>query len=239
MASVAAIGFDLGETLLTYAGTPPSWATLYPAALARVAEACRVAPDAEDVLRAGEILAHHNTRLRPRREEVRAELIFREILAAWRLAPKDLLEPAIAAYFDFFQQRLAPYPETTAVLAALRRARIRTGILTDVPYGMPRNFVQRDLDGAPISPLVDSVLTSVEVGWRKPESAGFHALADRLEVSPRDLWYVGNEEKDITGALAVGATAILIDRADRHPNWGQHRTIRDLRALLSPADRDV
>ena len=32
----AAVGFDLGETLLTYADTPLNWAALYSAALAKV-----------------------------------------------------------------------------------------------------------------------------------------------------------------------------------------------------------
>lgn len=228
---VRAVGFDLGETLLTYADTPLSWATLYPAALRQVAESCGV-PLTDERLEAGVgWLTQFNTRIHPRREEVSAETIFTRLLTLWGVAPAPYLSAALAAFFGFFQQRLQTYPETAAVLAQLRTRGIRYGVLTDVPYGMPRAFVQRDLAAARLDHAVDVLLTSGEVGWRKPEPAGFHALARELDVESPALWFVGNEEKDIAGALAAGAVAVLIDREGKGPRWGQHHTLRDLREL--------
>jgi putative hydrolase of the HAD superfamily len=230
---VAAVGFDLGETLLTYADTPLSWASLYPDALARVATATAVELNDERYAFAAAILAQYNTRLNPRRNEVPAEAIFLEILRAWEIAPtRRLVNGAISAFFDFFQQRMQPYPEAAEVLSTLRSRDLRVGVLTDVPYGMPLSFVERDLTGAKLASLVDVLLTSVEVGRRKPDPAAFQALARKLDVAPHELWYVGNEEKDIAGALAAGATAVLVDRAGAAPSWGQHHTVRDLRELL-------
>lgn len=229
---VAAVGFDLGETLLTYADTPLSWVAHYPAALACVAADCTLTLSADDLARATDILARHNTRLHPRRNEVPAAVIFREILETWKLPPERWLPVATAAFFGYFQQRMQPYPETGGVLAALRGRAIRIGVLTDVPYGMSREFVQRDLAGAKIETSIDVLLTSVEVGWRKPEAAGFRALAQELRVDAGDLWFVGNEEKDMAGARAAGATAILIDRGGAAPAWGQHHTLRNLQELL-------
>lgn len=232
MPEVAAFRFDLGETLLTYTHTPLSWVSCYPEALARVAADCAVTPNADDLARATDILTRHNTRLHPRREEVPAEIIFREILETWKVNPERWLAVAIKAFFVFFQQRLQPYPEAAEVLRELGSREIRIGVLTDVPYGMPRAFVEHDLAAADLRSRVDVLLTSVEVGWRKPEPAGFHALARKLDVSVDHLWFVGNEEKDIAGALAAGATAVLIDREGRAPEWGQHHTVGDLRELL-------
>lgn len=231
MSPAVAVGFDLGETLLTYAGVPLNWSAHYRAALASVATRCAAHPEPAGFAHAADILARHNTRLHPRRHEVGAEDIFREILAAWSLDPAPHLAGAIAAFFEFFQQHLAAYPESAEVLGQLRTRGIRTGVLTDVPYGMPRPFVQRDLDGAGLNALLDAVLTSVDVGWRKPESAGFRALALRLGVPIDWLWYVGNEEKDVIGARGAGAISVLIDREDRRPQWGQHYTLRSLREL--------
>jgi putative hydrolase of the HAD superfamily len=228
--AIPAIGFDLGETLLTYADTPLNWSALYPAALAKVAEHLGVVPTPSQYAEAAGVLVRYNTRLHPRREEIGAEKIFREVFGSWSPTVDDV-EPGAAAFFGFFQQRLACYPETSGVLRELRRRGIRVGVLTDVPYGMPRAFVEHDLRDAGLLPLKDELLTSIEVGWRKPEPAGFRLLAAKLGVTPRDLWFVGNEEKDIAGALATGAKPVLIDREGRRPEWGQAHTVGDLREL--------
>lgn len=230
MAAVA-IGFDLGETLLTYADTPLNWAALYPDALKHVAEKLGRAPADCDDADPIQVLKRYNTRLHPRREEVPAGKIFSEAFASWKLSSREL-ESAIEAFFAFFQQRMTPYPETESVLRALRSRGVLIGVLTDVPYGMPRNFVERDLRDAGILPLVDVLLTSVETGWRKPEPAGFHALAAKLGTAANEMWFVGNEEKDISGAIAAGAKPILIDREHKNPRWGQAHTVRDLREVL-------
>src|SRR4051794_10566703 len=106
---VAAVGFDLGETLLTYADTPLSWVPLYHAALEHVASAWSIALTPDDLEHATEILRHYNTRLRPRLEEVSAETIFLEILQVWKVNPALSLGAGIEAFFRFFQQRLRPY----------------------------------------------------------------------------------------------------------------------------------
>lgn len=146
-------------------------------------------------------------------------------------AVEPQLSAALAAFFTFFQQRLVAYPESAAVLTALRAQGVPLGALTDVPYGMPRAFVENDLRLSGLAPLLDVVLTSVDVGERKPTPTGFHTLAAALHTPVTTLWYVGNEEKDIVGARAAGATAVLIDRENHQPRWGQAHTIRNLREL--------
>ncbi len=222
----------MGETLLTYAGTALSWVEHYPAALAAVAKSCAATVEDARLSRAADVLLRYNTRVHPRREEVAAETIFRELLLLWAIDPERHLANAISAFFDFFQQRLAAYPETLNALKTLKHEGVRLGALTDVPYGMPREFVLRDLTGVGLDSMLDVVLTSVDVGWRKPERAGFLTLAGSLDAaSPDQLWYVGNEEKDIVGATAAGAVAILLDREDRRPEWGQRYTLRSLSEL--------
>ena len=109
-----------------------------------------------------------------------------------------------------------------------------TGVLTDAPYGMPRNLVLEDLTG--LRSYLDAVVTSVEAGYRKPHVAGFQMLAAALGVPVRNMIYVGNERKDIEGALSAGAVAVLIDRDQQGPNWDQDHTIDtmlDLRGILT------
>lgn len=228
---IRAVGFDLGDTLLFYRDTPMSWVALYPEALAAVANRCKVQPTAEQFERAKEILMQHNTRVVPRTREIPAEKILGLILETWGIDPATHANAAIEAFFTFFQQRLSAYPETVPVLHALRAKGIPTGILTDVAYGMPRDFVQRDIAGAGITGLFDVLLTSVEVGVRKPESSGYHELARRLGVAPGEMLYVGNEAKDVIGAQRAGVLSALLDRNGTGENHGQDFTISTLIAL--------
>jgi len=177
---------------------------------------------------AGQILARYNTRIAPRSHEVMAEEILPLILRSWGLDSARHSHTAIDAFFNFFRQNMSAYPETIQVLTALRDHGIAIGILTDVPYGMPRRFVQHDLDRAGISGLFDALLTSVEVGVRKPEPDGYLALAAHLGVAPQEMLYVGNEPKDVIGACRAGLAAAFLDRAGGAGHHGQHFTIKTL-----------
>ena len=226
-----AIGFDIGDTLLFYADTPLDWSSHYNDALAAVARACAVSPTAPQVATACQILRHYNTRIRPRTEEIAADDIFSEILSAWSLAAADHLQVAVGSFFVFFQQRMCAFPETRSVLRTLRAAGMRLGALTDIPYGMPMQFVQRDLDGAQVSGFLHSVLTSAMVGVRKPDPAGYHALAASLGVTPDQMLYVGNEPKDVIGARRAGVPSAFVVRTGTTCDHGQTFSITSLAAL--------
>lgn len=228
--NIRALGFDLGDTLLHYRDTPMSWVSLYRAALTQVAACCGAAPTPEQFAQAEAILTRYNTRVTPRSHEVAAEEIWSHILPLWGL-DRAAHPAATEAFFNFFQQRMDAYPETVAVLTRLRARGFPIGILTDVAYGMPRHLVQRDVDGAGLPGLYDVLVTSVEVGRRKPEPAGYIHLAARLGVAPTEMIYLGNEPKDVIGARQAGAIAILLDRPGHGENHGQHFTVRTLEGL--------
>ena len=103
------------------------------------------------------------------------------------------------------------------------------GILTDVPYGMSKEFVNKDIEK--ISHLIDCVLTSVEIGFRKPNSAGYEALANKLGVNPEEMIYVGDEEKDIIGAHGTKMKAVYIDKHGRVINEKADYSICNLSCL--------
>jgi len=228
---IRGVGFDLGETLIFYRDTPLNWASLYSEALRCVANSCNLAPTPKQFADAEQVLTRHNTRMVPRTHEVPAEEILSLVLRSWDHEAVEDLAAAIEAFFSFFQQHMCAYPETAQVLAALRKQGIPMGILTDVPYGMPREFVQRDLERAGISGLFDTLLTSVEVGVRKPETAGFLALASRLGIAPHEMLYVGNEPKDVIGANRAGVIAAFLDRASSDSSHGQAFTIPTLSSI--------
>lgn len=207
---IKAVGFDLGDTLIEYKDVPLSWQDLYLDALRKVAEACEVELDDELLEEGRLILGKYNTRMNPREVEVKAEQILREILVMWNVDCGLYLELAINMFFDFFQRNSVTFKDTIDTLDYLKRKRLKIGILTDVPYGMDKPFVEKDISH--FSSLVDYLLTSVEVGYRKPNAKGYEILAKELGVSPYEMIYVGNEEKDIVGGKAIGMVTVLVDR---------------------------
>jgi D-glycero-D-manno-heptose 1,7-bisphosphate phosphatase len=47
-------------------------------------------------------------------------------------------------------------------------------------------------------------------GCRKPEPGLYEEIAERLKVDPRQAWAVGDSERDLVAARAVGARPVLV-----------------------------
>lgn len=227
-----AIGFDFGETLIYYRGTPLSWKPLYPAALSVVARSCHYTASSACIDKASLILEEYNTRINPRTTEVSSDVIINRVLECWGLPASQHLNSATQNFFAFFQQQVAIYDDSLTVLKLLKRKGIKTGILTDVPYGMKKEFVEHDLRSVGIlSHDIHVLLTSVDVGQRKPDPTGYIRLAHELGVEPGEMTYVGNEKKDIEGANEAGAYPVLIARDGEFHEWGQQQSIKSLHEI--------
>ena len=229
--ALRAVAFDLGDTLVEYEGLPPSWENLYPAALEQLARYVGRPAAEHQIQNACAVLKCHNTRLNPRTNEVDFSTILGELLNAFGAKFQGNIEDAATAFFSVFRQRLRCFPDACERLQSLRQSGVRIGVLTDVPYAMPRRLVLEDMEAAGVLGLVDEVVTSVDAGVRKPSPAGLALLASRLNVRPSEIIFVGNEKKDIEVGIAFGCEAVLLDRNHVVPDWKQHRTITTLAEL--------
>lgn len=226
--TIKAIGFDLGHTLIDYPA-PINWEGEYESALRETMSVCGIAPDITKLRVGTEILTKYNTRRNPRVQEVTATGIFTEILVAWGETVEKL--PAIKqAFFDYFQQDAVPYEDVDWVLKAIRDKNIKIGVLTDVPYGEEDELSLRDLKA--LQENIDMALTSVAVGFRKPCGEGYLHLAKALGVLPREMLFVGDEEKDIRGAKSVGMRSVLLRRKGVMPPYGQDYSIAAMGQLF-------
>jgi len=221
---VKAVSFDIGHTLVRY-NNPLNWKSLYEPALRQVMERCRINLTDERMKAAVAILTKYNTRENPRENEVRSDSIFKEICDAWE-HPDPRLDLAKEAFYSFFQTDAVCYDDVVETLRYLRSVGIKVGALTDVAYGMDNSFSLQDI--ASIRQYFDMVLTSVDVGFRKPNKTGFMMLLRAFDISPSQMIYVGDEAKDIVGANNLGIVSVLISRNGDCPNWGQKFTIHSL-----------
>ena len=70
------------------------------------------------------------------------------------------------------------------------------------------------LETAGLTPLLEFVIDSAEVGLEKPDPRIFHAATDRLGLPPSACAYVGDiYEIDVLGAEAAGLTGVLVGDA--------------------------
>ncbi len=97
------------------------------------------------------------------------------------------------------------------VVPAFRRLRSR-----GLAIGLISNWDKRLtglMDGMGIAPLLDTIVSSAEVGLHKPDPRIFELACERLGVRPEECAHVGDHHyADVLGARAVGMLPILIDR---------------------------
>ena len=203
--AVAAVGFDLGETLYHFGRPPLSW----------IERGRAVRP---------------GRRPGARRSARGGDAAGRLVLA---LGPRGArrAEATIDRVAELVRQSLVPYPDAVATLAALKRAGFLVGALTNVPWGLPRATVRRDLERMGLSPFIDRFVSSSDAGARKPDPAAFAWLAATLGVAPGQIAYVGNLVTDVIGARAAGCIPIFLDRSGSGADHGQVATIRRLDEL--------
>jgi putative hydrolase of the HAD superfamily len=224
---IKAIGFDIGHTLVKY-NSPLNWKSLYPDALRKVLYDCRIDKTDNKMELAIRVLSKYNTRENPREYEVSSDRIFKEIFDVWGepYEPYDGIIAAKNAFYGFFQADAVCFDDTVEVLDKLTASGIHIGFLTDVAYGMDNEYALADI--APIRSYFDIGFTSVDVGFRKPNTAGYKMLLAAFHLTPSQMLYVGDEEKDIAGANDTGITSVLINRSGEERYWGQKYTIRNL-----------
>ncbi|MBI2706324.1 MAG: HAD family hydrolase [Actinobacteria bacterium] len=99
-------------------------------------------------------------------------------------------------------------PNVACALSQLKARGIRLGIICDVGL-TPSTVLRRHLDGHGLLDLFDHWSFSDEVGHFKPAAEIFRHALSGLHVTPDRAAHVGDLLRtDVTGALAVGMTAV-------------------------------
>jgi putative hydrolase of the HAD superfamily len=121
------------------------------------------------------------------------------------------------------------YDDAAAVVAELREARLRVGLVSNSARDVREFARHHGLE-------VDAGISSFHHGHSKPHPSIFRAVLDLLEVEPAEAVMVGDTiADDIDGARALGMRAILLDRDGRNPDFEPRiETLKDLFPILRP-----
>ncbi len=141
---------------------------------------------------------------------------FHEFIKRWPFNKDVTGEQLLWEYHRLFPLHSALYPETFAVLKALRRRGYRIGIITN---GNPL-LQNRKLDVTGMRLYTDLAIISGDEGIHKPHPELFRRAAARLGVAPENCVYVGDHPiNDIQGAASAGMQAIYLNtrELDEHP----------------------
>lgn len=125
--------------------------------------------------------------------------------------------------------RFRAYCDVAGALAELRRLGVRLVVVSNWDISLPTV-----LAALGVSCLLDGVVTSAEVGARKPERAVFERGLELAGVGARDAMHVGDSPvEDVQGARQAGIEPLLIRRrgATVLPDLAGQRTIRSLGEL--------
>ena len=133
----------------------------------------------------------------------------------------DRLPPLSAIPFDDWFQSLYRrfgepsvwkfYDDVVSVLGDLRARGLKIGVISNWDTRL-----KAISDGLGLTPLVDFIVISAEVGVRKPDPGIFRLALEKAGVRPEEAIHVGDlPEEDAEGARRAGVRPVLIDRKRR------------------------
>jgi putative hydrolase of the HAD superfamily len=147
--------------------------------------------------------------------------VLRDALPAGARPAGSLVEALLASL------RFAPFADVRPALAALRAAGARLVVVSDWDVSL-----HGVLDELGLTPMLDGVVTSAEVGAGKPAAALFERALALVDVPAERAVHVGDSlELDVAGARGAGIEPVLIQRGGGAPRPGV-RTIATLGELL-------
>jgi HAD superfamily hydrolase (TIGR01549 family) len=129
--------------------------------------------------------------------------------------PERRRKAAAAVEAEHMRSNLWSRPAAGAAetLAGLRERGLRTGVVSNAD-----GRVRRLLEEAGLSPFLEVVIDSFEVGFEKPDPRIFFAAAERISTPPHACAFVGDiYEIDVVGARAAGLEPILIGSGEAPP----------------------
>lgn len=106
------------------------------------------------------------------------------------------------------------YPPGIADLVGALAHRFRLAVVTNTHQA---GLVPAHLSAMGIAARFEAVVTSVEVGWRKPHPAIYAAALQRLDITANNAVFAGDSYiADYAGPTAAGLAAFLIDPGQQH-----------------------
>lgn len=130
------------------------------------------------------------------------KLLYERLGISFDLDPAKLEEEFWNAAFSI---TLQPYIED--VMEALKEKEIPAGIVSNSAFS--GSVLRKELEKQGLIDNFQFVMSSADYGFRKPHPVIFLTAASKLNLHPREIWFVGDSIRDdIVGSLGVGMVPV-------------------------------
>lgn len=121
----------------------------------------------------------------------------------------EQLDAVLAAWHAPFAAEMRLDDGVTPMLDTLRAKGLRLGIITNSVW--PAALLRQLLEASGLAGYFQTVVSSADVGFRKPSPAIFDAALKQMDASASESAYVGDRRKeDVVGAQQAGLRCILL-----------------------------
>lgn len=154
------------------------------------------------------------------------------------LNPALVVAAGVAAYHDTKFRELAPYPGVRELLAELRAAGLRTGVVT---HGLTAKQAEK-LVRLGLVEFIDpaAIFISDQIGVAKPNPKLYAAALKALEAPPARTMYVGdNPRNDIAPPKSLGMRTCWARLSGKHPPPSAPAEVADHEILSFPQLREL
>lgn len=239
---IRAVIFDLGGTLIEYAGEFRTWPELEEpglnAAYAVLDKHGLKLPKTKDFRsKAYEILPDRWRQATDGKKNLTvADLILDALNQLGIESPPDrILDMAAEHYERAFCERAVAVPYGRETLAKLRANGYALGLISNTMFSGKAHL--QDLERFELADYFDTLLFSADVNKWKPNRAPFHHVMSALRSTPESTVFVGDDPgADVVGARRAGMHVVHFKSSDRFPAAGgtlPDAVIDDLRQLTS------
>ncbi len=148
---------------------------------------------------------------------------------------ETMLQEQARLYLERYAERVRPFPQAKAVLAAMAGAGLATALVTSSRRSVVEGCLDRD-----ILDHFRAVVTADDVSRHKPHPDPYLSGARTLGLEPERCLVVENAPPGIASALAAGATCYAVTTTLEAEHLGQaHAVFPDLRELALHLGLDV
>jgi len=164
--------------------------------------------------------------------ELNIEEVYSKILGSVGIEAmpgSQLVKELIDSFFRSVMEVLVLCLHAESTLKSLKEAGFKIGIIANYPQ---TGYLKLALERLKIEEYFDSIVTSSDVGLRKPRPEIFEKALESLHVKPWEAVMVGcSLREDIEGAKAVGMKGILLSEKEQISPM-LNITVRDLTYIL-------
>jgi HAD superfamily hydrolase (TIGR01509 family) len=161
-------------------------------------------------------------------------LHYYELLARYFGIQFDKSYEELCRRYHFIAERISLIPGAQRVLAELKRAGFRLGLVTNT--SLPHSIIVEEFQQLALYDYFDTVVCSSEIVFRKPDRAMFEVALRALNVAPDEAMFVGDSyHADVVGAKQAGMKTVWLN-PDRKPIPGEVKpdyTIGGLEEILT------